>query len=320
MINLIKNEWMKIFGKHSSWVYAVIIVAALLIGGIMYQKFQPEPDENWRTQVENEIEHYESELNQSDIDESYRQHLESQIEYNQEVLESNVNPNVASNWDYMNDIGVAIASLITLFSVIISSGNISAEFADGTIKQLLIRPHKRWKILLSKYLTVNLYSLFLLAILVISSYLIGLLLFGNGDFNEKMVVEQFFEGADGPIVTTVGAQFLKSLLLYLPSLLVINTIAFMLSTLFKNQSLAVGVGIFVLFITSTLGGLLFIFLDRYEWFKYLIFPHLDLTIYLYGNEYYDLLTLPFSLTILAIHFVIFLVLTFTYFQKRDITF
>lgn len=320
MIRLIQNEWMKIFGKHSSWVYAVIIIVALFIGGILYQKFEPEPSENWKEEVEQEIEGIQFELSNGDIDDSYREHLESQLKVKQEILKNNINPNKLTNWDYMKDIVIGITSLVTLFSVIIASGNIAAEYSDGTIKQLLIRPHKRWKILLSKYITINLYSLFLLFVLIVSGYIIGSILFENGSFSEKTVIETYIQGGQDPIITTVGAQFVKGILLYLPSLLIINTISFMLSTLFKNQSLAVGVGIFVLFLNSVLGAILFSLLDRYEWFKYIIFPHLDLQIYLYGNNYYDLLTLPFSLTILAVYYIIFMVLTFTYFQKRDITF
>lgn len=320
MIRLIQNEWMKIFGKHSSWVYAVIIIVALFIGGILYQKFEPEPSENWKEEVEQEIEGIQFELSNGDIDDSYREHLESQLKVKQEILKNNINPKKITNWDYMKDIVIGITSLVTLFSVIIASGNIAAEYSDGTIKQLLIRPHKRWKILLSKYITINLYSLFLLFVLIVSGYIIGSILFENGSFSEKTVIETYIQGGQDPIITTVGAQFVKGILLYLPSLLIINTISFMLSTLFKNQSLAVGVGIFVLFLNSVLGAILFSLLDRYEWFKYIIFPHLDLQIYLYGNNYYDLLTLPFSLTILAVYYIIFMVLTFTYFQKRDITF
>ena len=320
MIRLIQNEWMKIFGKHSSWVYAVIIIAILFIGGILYQKFEPEPSENWKEEVEQEIEGIQFELSNGDIDDSYREHLESQLKVKQEILKNNINPKKITNWDYMKDIVIGITSLVTLFSVIIASGNIAAEYSDGTIKQLLIRPHKRWKILLSKYITINLYSLFLLFVLIVSGYIIGSILFENGSFSEKTVIETYIQGGQDPIITTVGAQFVKGILLYLPSLLIINTISFMLSTLFKNQSLAVGVGIFVLFLNSVLGAILFSLLDRYEWFKYIIFPHLDLQIYLYGNNYYDLLTLPFSLTILAVYYIIFMVLTFTYFQKRDITF
>jgi len=286
----------------------------------LYQKFEPEPSENWKEEVEQEIEGIQFELSNGDIDDSYREHLESQLKVKQEILKNNINPKKITNWDYMKDIVIGITSLVTLFSVIIASGNIAAEYSDGTIKQLLIRPHKRWKILLSKYITINLYSLFLLFVLIVSGYIIGSILFENGSFSEKTVIETYIQGGQDPIITTVGAQFVKGILLYLPSLLIINTISFMLSTLFKNQSLAVGVGIFVLFLNSVLGAILFSLLDRYEWFKYIIFPHLDLQIYLYGNNYYDLLTLPFSLTILAVYYIIFMVLTFTYFQKRDITF
>ncbi|WP_248891416.1 ABC transporter permease subunit [Bacillus methanolicus] len=191
---------------------------------------------------------------------------------------------------------------------------VSAEFSDGTIKQLLIRPHKRCTILLAKYFAVIIYSLLLVLTLIVSGYLVGLILFGSGDFHAK-IIEPSIAGQKEAIV---GTQFFLKMLYYLPGLFIIMTISFMLSTLFKNQALAVGIGIFVLFFSTTLGGYIVVLAEKYEWIKFLIFPHLDLTIYALQDKILQDITLPESLGILTVYYVVFIIIAFVFFEKRDI--
>ncbi len=313
MIALIQNELMKIFGKVASWIYMVIIVLAVLIAGIIYMKFSADPNPNWRQDTEAEITMLENQLASASDDEKAM--IQTQIDQTQEFLDENINPNAKTNWHFMNDVVVGVSSLVTLFVVVVGSANVAAEFSDGTIKQLLIRPHQRWRILLSKYIAVIIYALMLVITLIVSGYIIGLVLFGNGDFNMKI----FEITLEGRKVAIVGEQFLLKMLYFIPSLLMIMTIAFMLSTLFKSQALAVGIGIFVLFFSSTLGGIILMLADKYTWAKFLIFPHLDLTVYALQERILGDITLSVSLSILAVYYAIFMMLTFFFFQKRDIS-
>ena len=313
MIALIQNELMKIFGKMASWIFMIVIVLAVLIAGIIYMKFSGEPNPNWRQDIQAEITMLENQIPSAPEEE--KPLIQTQIDQNQEYLDKNINPTAKTNWHFMNDVVIGVSSLVTLFVVVVGSANVAAEFSDGTIKQLLIRPHRRWSILLSKYIAVIIYALLLVATLVVSGYIIGLILFGSGDFNMK-IFEVTLEGRKEAIV---GTQFFLKMLYYLPSLLIIMSIAFMLSTLFKSQALAVGIGIFVLFFSSTLGGIILMLADKYVWAKFLIFPHLDLTVYALQERILEDITLPFSLSILALYYAIFMIITFFFFQKRDIS-
>jgi ABC-2 type transport system permease protein len=313
MIGLIQNELMKIFGKMASWIYMVIIVLAVLISGIIYMKVSADPNPNWRQDTEAEIAMLENQLASASNDEKAM--IQNQIDQTKEFLDEDINPNAKTNWHFMNDVVVGVSSLVTLFVVVVGSANVAAEFSDGTIKQLLIRPHHRWRILLSKYIAVIIYALMLVITLIVSGYIIGLVLFGSGDFNMKI----FEITLEGRKVAIVGEQFLLKMLYFIPSLLMIMTIAFMLSTLFKSQALAVGIGIFVLFFSSTLGGIILMLADKYTWAKFLIFPHLDLTVYALQERILEDITLPVSLSILAVYYAIFMMLTFFFFQKRDIS-
>ncbi|MFT9596974.1 ABC transporter permease [Mesobacillus sp.] len=312
MIPLIQNELMKIFGKVASWIYMVIIVLAVLIAGIIYSKFSADPNPNWKQDTQAEIAMLENQMASASGDE--KKMIQNQIEQTQQFLDQDINPNAKTNWHFMNDVVVGVSSLVTLFVVVVGSANVAAEFSDGTIKQLLIRPHQRWRILLSKYIAVIIYALLMVLTLIVSGYIIGLLLFGSGDFNMKM----FEITLEGRKVAIVGTQFLLKMLYFIPSLFIIMTIAFMLSTLFKSQALAVGIGIFVLFFSSTLGGIILMLADKYTWVKLLIFPHLDLTVYALQDRILEDITLPVSLSILAVYYAIFMMLTFFFFQKRDI--
>ncbi|MFB8736296.1 ABC transporter permease [Bacillus sp. SL00103] len=53
-----------------------------------------------------------------------------------------------------------------MFVIIIVSTIVSAEYKHGTIKLLLIRPPSRLKILISKYITVQLYALLVVSFMV----------------------------------------------------------------------------------------------------------------------------------------------------------
>ncbi|WP_102263024.1 ABC transporter permease [Mesobacillus jeotgali] len=313
MIPLIQNELMKIFGKMASWIYMIVIVLAVLIAGIIYSKFSADPNPNWKQDTQTEITMLENQMASASGDE--KKMIQNQIEQTQQFLDQDINPNAKTNWHFMNDVVVGVSSLVTLFVVVVGSANVAAEFSDGTIKQLLIRPHQRWRILLSKYIAVIIYALLLVLTLIVSGYIIGLLLFGSGDFNMKM----FEITLEGRKVAIVGTQFLLKMLYFIPSLLIIMTIAFMLSTLFKSQALAVGIGIFVLFFSSTLGGIILMLADKYAWAKLLIFPHLDLTVYALQDRILEDITLPVSLSILAVYYAVFMMLTFFFFQKRDIS-
>ncbi|WP_026694534.1 ABC transporter permease [Peribacillus kribbensis] len=312
MISLICNELMKIFQKKSSWIYMIIIVLAVAASAIIYQKVTPD-DKNWKENLTAENAGLKQDLENQNG--KTKELTETQIKQNEMYIKDDINPNAVTNWTYMNTVLTGVLALVTLLSVIVSSASVSAEFSDGTIKQLLIRPHPRWAVLLSKYIALLIYYVLLLAVLIAAGFIMGTLLFGYGDFGAKI----FDLGLNGVKETTVGAQFFLKILYYIPGLIVITAIAFMLSTLFKSQALAVGIGIFVLFLSSTLGGLIVMLADKYAWAKYILFPHLDLTIYAVQDKILGNITLPISLGVLLVYYLIFMAITFVFFQKRDIS-
>lgn len=328
MIGLIQNELVKIWEKKTSWIFAIVLIIILVGGSILEMKTVPQyKGDDWRAKVETEIAELEGKIASAPTEQSlldkgqdydYRdtkEYMEASILEYQQNLQDDVSP-FTTSWSNMAGGVLAMKSLITLFVVIVCAGNVSSEFSDGTIKQLLIRPHKRWKILLSKYISLLIYSAGLIALLIVAGYVISILFFGVGDFSSNL---NLYGMASTTVKMSAGVYFFKSILYYLPGLLLILTIAFMLSTLFKNQAIAVGVGIFVLFISSTLGQLIQLLAENYTWAKVLIFPHLDQSIFLLQDKILENITMPMSLGILFVYYCIFMVITFWFFKKRDVS-
>ncbi|WP_057915720.1 ABC transporter permease [Peribacillus muralis] len=318
MISLVKNEWMKIFSKASTYIFIAFLLVAALGTAIIDMKLSPEQSgKDWKQEVKADIQEQEKALKAKDIGDDEKAAIMEEMETNKQYLAKNINPDLSTNWTYMAEWTVTLTSFVTLFVVIVCSSMVSSEFSDGTIKQLLIRPYKRWKILLSKYITSLLFAALLLVSLLIFSYLIGILFFGNGSYSDKMLDPTAY-GSFSTVV--VGTYVVDMIVYWIPGFLVIMTIAFMLSTLFKNQALAVGISIFILFASTTLNMIIQSFIGKYEWLKFVLFPHLDLRGYISGTmEMFDGATLGFSMSILVVYYFIFLALTFFVFQKKDIT-
>ncbi|UCZ53821.1 ABC transporter permease [Bacillus shivajii] len=320
MIQLIKNEWIKLWAKKQSWIFLIAIVVFTFITGLIYSNFnEPHTEgttENWEVGIQTQIEHNEEALSSGDVEQWEREMLEREQEYNQAVVDAGVNPYETNNFVFMNEVMLGVASFITLFSVIVASSIVSSELASGTIKQLVIRPFERWQFLLAKFLTVIFYSLILVITLVIVNWLVGTIFFGQGSLSAPIIERPF----DGEIIqTTVGTMLLSKVGLYTLNMFMFVIISFSISTLFKSQSLAVGIGIFALFFSSMSQGFTMLLEDS-VWYKFILIPHLNLQHYATHDTLMEGVTMPFSLMILAVYMILLLSITTLLFQKRDISY
>ncbi|MCJ8014406.1 ABC transporter permease [Paenibacillus sp. KQZ6P-2] len=195
--------------------------------------------------------------------------------------------------------------LCTIFSVIVAADSVAGEFSWGTIKLLLIRPWSRSKILLSKYVSVILFSLLSTLLLAGVSILISSLLFSS------TVESGLFPPGKSGLAFTLQYIFCNYV-----NLFITVAIAFMLSTVFRSGGLAIGLSLFIMFTKGIFTSLFDP--DRYAWAKYLIFTQMDLTKYLQSGEGPGGTTLGFSLAVLAVYYIVFLAVSWYVFSKRDI--
>ncbi|GAA3891074.1 hypothetical protein GCM10022628_12240 [Anoxybacillus suryakundensis] len=93
------------------------------------------------------------------------------------------------------------------------------------------------------------------------------------------------------------------------------TFAFMISTVFRNQSLAIGLTTFSLFIGPQITYFLSL---KFDWAKYILFANTNLAQYIDGMPLVKGMTMPFSLAVLLVYFVAFNAVTWWTFQKRDV--
>lgn len=316
MLNLVKNESVKLLKRPSTYIMIALIVVGTILFGFLTQwlhsNSKNDSNNDWKQGLQQDIELYEQEYENTN-EEWYKNWMESQIAINQYRIENDIPPSYVdySMWSFIDESSLMI-TFVGLFVIIIASGIVANEYSRGTIKMLLVKPYKRWKILLSKYITVILSLLFLLAILFITAAITGALFFGLGDTNAVYLTYE-----NGQVIE-------QSLLLYLIKLYVLSsvstlllaTMAFMISAVFRTSGLAVGISIFLLLVgpivTSNLA-------NHFEWTKYTLFANTDLMQYLEGTVLMDGMTLEFSLVILAIHLILFLAISFYLFNNRDVS-
>lgn len=203
--------------------------------------------------------------------------------------------------EFMN-MAHGLTGLATIFTVIVAGDIVASEFGWGTVKLLLIRPVSRGKILLSKYISVVLFLIALLVLLFIVSYFTGLVLFGMG-------------GAIGPDQSLPA--LLRAYALSAVEMLMTATLAFMVSSVFRSSSLAIGLSIFLMFTSGT--AMLVLVGLRYTWAKYLLFANTDLSPYFRSGEpLIEGMTLGFSVTMLVLYWLLFYGISWGVFTKRDV--
>ncbi|PGS48444.1 ABC transporter permease [Bacillus sp. AFS041924] len=316
MLKLIQNEWIKIIKRPGTIVMVALII--LLVGAtgtfVKYNENKKEQniDQNWKQSLQVETAEYKKELKGlKDKNDIQRPFLERSIAINEYRIEHNISPNEKTNvWTFM-DVSSSLIILVGLFTIIVSANIVSSEFNWGTIKLLLIRPFSRKKIIMSKYITSILFGFALLFTLFVFSNLLGLALFGTGSGNTS-----YLAYVDGHVEEQ--SRLLYSAKLYVMSFIqtfMLASMAFMVSTVFRNNTIAIGVSILLLTVGSTVTAILANFFD---WTKFILFANTDLMQYVNGTPLVEGMTMTFSIIVLIVYFVIFLGLSVVVFSKRDV--
>ncbi|MFP4975932.1 ABC transporter permease [Paenibacillus sp. CN-4] len=207
-------------------------------------------------------------------------------------------------WDSFQMTVMVCFFMNTIFTVVIASDAVAGEFSWGTIKLLLIRPWSRSKILLSKYVSLILFSLFATALLLLCAYGSSMI------FSTQGVTSSVPEGW-----TEASYSLAMALCSYI-QLFLTAALAFMVSAVFRASALAIGLSMFILFAKNIM--LLIFNPSTYPWANYLPFPHMDLSGYLSSATGPAGVSLWFSVGVLGAYYVLFLAVAWTVFSKRDV--
>lgn len=316
MKKLVLNELVKIFSRAGTYVMiGLIVILVMGMAGLSkYEQYDSPPKENpqWKAELEKQIVNDKASLeNFGNTNSNLRQFYKREIAIKEYRLKHDMAPPAGMHvWSFVDD-AKSFISFVGLFAIVIAAGIVSSEFSWGTVKLLLIMPIGRWKILLSKYLAVLVFGTGLLAVLFVFSLLVGLLLFGLPDHPAPHLV--FTKGH--VVERNIALQLIAEYLLSSIDILMVATMAFMISAVFRNSSLAIGISLFLLLTGGTLTMLL---AARFEWAKYFLFANTDLTVYLDGTPPISGMTLGFSIMMLVFYFALFHLLAFWIFSKRDV--
>ena len=325
MINLVQNEMLKLVRKKKLVVVALII--GILISVFTYAQYKEAQrtlerlgDVDWRTTLQQQIIDTQNRLTSSRISDEWKSQLQLRIQQQQYYLDHNVNPMEPGAPTFMREFAKnSIDLFLPLMVMIIAADLVSSERSAGTVKLLLTRPVKRWKILLSKYITLVLAVSFIIVLFGMFSYLISGLVFGYQGWTAPVITG--FSVEAGELITS-GIQLIPQWQYLLMEFglvwfvaLVVGTLSFMLSVLIRSTAAGMG----VMLATLISGMILSNMVSSWVSAKYLFMINLKLTDYLTGSAPpIDGMTLGFSLAVLAAWGLAALAVSFTVFLKQDV--
>ncbi len=310
LFQLIRNEVNKIYILKSTWIMYIILAVIILGSGMMTHFFGEVSDgysqDSWRAELQEENEALTTEMEEQEFMQDFNT---GEIEKNNYYLDNDIQPVGYDAWQFVLDNSMLL-SIVSLLTIIVAAGIVANEFRWGTIKLLLIRPISRSKILLSKYISVLLFALITLLFVVFFSWIIGAIFFGIEGWNPHMVLSQ----SGGLEYVSIIHEVITGYGYKLVNLVMMATFAFMISSIFRNSALAIGTAVFLMMAGNSIVS----FASQYDWAKYILFANTDLSRYANDMPWVEGMTLTFSIIMLLVYYVLFIVASWTVFTKRDV--
>lgn len=204
---------------------------------------------------------------------------------------------------------------IIITIVLVAGAIVSDEFNKGTIKLLLVRPYKRSKILLAKFITVLITLLATIIVVCILQFIISGIFFGFNSLNIPVVEYNF--NSEKIIEMSIFKKMLIQIAGKLPIYILLGTLAFSLSTLFNNTAVAISVTLLGYMSSDIINQFAHYF--KIKWLKFFVTPNWDFTQFYFGKlPNMEGITLLFSAAICLVYFIIMLTYSFLVFKHRNI--
>lgn len=322
---LVQNETIKIWKKKRFLVILLILTALIPMFTYAQLKVAQENRKqfgttDWRLEVQQQIRDYGNRLSSNRVPEEWKKYMRVQVKVLQYYLDKNVDPRSSNGVTFaITFLANSIGLFIPLMVMVIASDLVSSEHSTGTIKLLLTRPVRRWKVLASKYIALMLYiSLIVLATAALA-YLISGAVFGYGGWDLPRFTGFKIVGAE--VDMTYVHPIPQALYLFMAlglvwfASLVVGLISLMVSVLIRSTAAGMGIMLAVLIA----GNILTNMVSSWKSAKYLFMVNLNLTDYLAGTlPPIEGMNLAFSLTVLAVWALLSLIVSFWVFTKKDI--
>lgn len=325
MINLVHNEMLKIV-RRKKLIYVGFIIAVLvsLFTYAQYKEIERRIERvgsiDWRTTLQQQIIDTQNRITSSGISDEWKSQLQLRIKQQQYYLDHDINPMEPGAPTFTRTfVENSITLFLPLMVMVIAADLVSSERSAGTVKLLLTRPVKRWKILISKYFALILSVSVIIFLFGILSYLISGLVFGYNGWSAPIMIGFTSEAGE---LNTSAAQMIPqweyllmefSLVWFVS--IIVGTITFMLSVLIRSTP--VGMGVMLAALIS--GAILSSMVSSWESAKYLFMINLDLTAYLAGKAPpIEGMTLGFSMLVLLVWGIAGLMVSFFVFIRQDV--
>lgn len=321
---LVRNETLKIMKKKRFLV--VVLILAVLIPVFTYAQMKVAQNniekfgQDWRRELQQRITDIQNTLGSDRVPEEWKKFRRVMVQQLQYYLDNDVNPQspdgVTFTRSFMQN---AVTLFIPLLVMSIASDLVSSERSTGTIKMLLTRPVRRWKILASKLITLTLFVSLIVVTTLVLCYLISGAVFGYNGWTMPIFTGFLISGAE------VNESFVHAIPQWLYLLmqsgliwfasLVVAYLALMVSVLVRSTAAS----IVTMMATIIAGMILTNMASSWHSAKYLFMVNLDLTDYLAGSPPpIEGMTLTFSLLVLAVWAIVSLIISFRVFTKQDI--
>lgn len=319
LLKLTKNEISKAFSKKVILSFICFTFLLIFLLGLYIQNspsgFSERKLENWKIYMQSEIDTNNSLINDPSVgfsSESMITEIINQNKVYQFQIDNNIPPilnqSASSLVLKVNDLFLFIIICVIMLSCYL----VSTEYSNGTMSRLVVTCAKRWKILLSKCLSIAFLSIIFIIIFILCSILCGWALFGFDDFSVQYV---YFNGQE-IVHRNVLTQLALCALYNSVSLCAISSLAIFVAVLTRSNI----IGISLCFGISTFGSLLCAAFPDLSILKYTLFANTNYSKYLTNSVEFGNSTPVFSLIVLLLHTAVFITAAFIIFNKRDVTY
>ena len=205
--------------------------------------------------------------------------------------------------------------IIIIISIYISTTIITEEFSTGTVKSLLIKPHKRSEILFSKILTCIITIIICMIFVAFTQYIVGGVMFGFDSYNLKYI------GYNSKEIFTINL-LVYSLLVgisKLPLYIITTLICLCLSVINCNSAMTMTLSLGIFIIGNSVLSLWSEVEKVSKITRYFITNNWDFSKYLFGGiSKIDNINLLFSSVIYILYFIALSTIIFKIFDKKEI--
>ncbi|MBX5320338.1 ABC transporter permease [Staphylococcus caprae] len=222
---------------------------------------------------------------------------------------------ISKNYDDVFSPQSSIESAFSGFSwfifllIIQASTIISMEFYHGTIKNLLYRKYTRTNIIISKIITLVIFSLLYFIISIIVGFILWAIFFNDINLLESK----------GDELSLLSKMLLTGLGTYVGTWLVLS-VTLLISCAMKSPGVSIAVGIVFYFATSILSGILTIIVDKWEWLKWNPISMMNIMVQIIDKEMKKFTKLELHELFIGniVYIIIFLILVVFIFKKKNV--